>query len=521
MRVMAQVAMVMNLDKCIGCHTCSVTCKQAWTNRSGLEYAWFNNVETRPGQGYPRGYEDQEKWHGGWRLDRRGNLELAGGGRVHKLLTIFANPTMPTIDDYYEPWTYDYSTLTDAPLQEHTPVARPKSLISGEDMTVSWSANWDDDLGGAPEHGGKDVLLRGIEQKVRFEFERTFMFYLPRICEHCLNPSCVASCPSGAMYKRSEDGIVLVDQDRCRGWRMCVSGCPYKKVYFNHRTGKAEKCTFCFPRIELGMPTVCAETCPGRLRYIGLMLYDADAVRAAASTVDEHELYEAQRSVFLDPFDPSVIAEAERAGIPRDWIEAAQRSPVYALINTYRLALPLHPEYRTLPMVWYIPPLSPVVDVVRDTGYDAEERGNLFAAIDALRIPVEYLAKLFTAGEVAPVQAVLRRLAAMRSYLRDVNLGGQPDESIPASVGMTGAQLRDMYRLLALAKYAERYVIPSAHTEQAHSLDALATGCSLAYEGGPGMTEPGPGRPGVIKPRTGRPGTNGSRIGRPGPGGGA
>ena len=128
---------------------------------------------------------------------------------------------------------------------------------------------------------------------------------------------------------------------------------------------------------------------------------------------------------------------------------------------------------------------------------------------------------LFTAGEVAPVQAVLRRLAAMRSYLRDVNLGGQPDESIPASVGMTGAQLRDMYRLLALAKYAERYVIPSAHTEQAHSLDALATGCSLAYEGGPGMTEPGPGRPGVIKPRTGRPGTNGSRIGRPGPGGGA
>ncbi len=78
------------------------------------------------------------------------------------------------------------------------------------------------------------------------------MFYLPRICEHCLNPSCAASCPSGAIYKRAEDGIVLVDQDRCRGWRMCVTGCPYKKIYFNHRTGKAEKCTFCFPRIEVG-----------------------------------------------------------------------------------------------------------------------------------------------------------------------------------------------------------------------------------------------------------------------------
>ena len=54
MKVMAQMAMVMNLDKCIGCHTCSVTCKQAWTNRTGVEYVWFNNVETRPGQGYPR-----------------------------------------------------------------------------------------------------------------------------------------------------------------------------------------------------------------------------------------------------------------------------------------------------------------------------------------------------------------------------------------------------------------------------------------------------------------------------------
>ncbi|BCI91207.1 hypothetical protein NIIDMKKI_64130 [Mycobacterium kansasii] len=64
MKVMAQLAMVMNLDKCIGCHTCSVTCKQAWTNRSGTEYVWFNNVETRPGQGYPRTYEDQTRWRG-------------------------------------------------------------------------------------------------------------------------------------------------------------------------------------------------------------------------------------------------------------------------------------------------------------------------------------------------------------------------------------------------------------------------------------------------------------------------
>jgi nitrate reductase beta subunit len=371
-------------------------------------------------------------------------------------------------------------------------VARPKSLISGQDMKISWSANWDDDLGGSPDHGDKDVLLKDIADKVRFEFEQTFMFYLPRICEHCLNPSCAASCPSGAIYKRAEDGIVLVDQDRCRGWRQCVTGCPYKKVYFNHRTGKAEKCTFCFPRVEVGIPTVCSETCVGRLRYIGLMLYDADKVLEAAATADEQGLYEAQREVFLDPHDPDVVREAERVGIPRDWVEAAQRSPVYALINTYRVALPLHPEYRTMPMVWYIPPLSPVVDVVRDTGHDAEDRGNLFAAIEALRIPVEYLAELFTAGDPEPVDRVLRRLAAMRSYMRDINLGRDPDESIATAVGMTGEQVYDMYRLLAIAKYDERYVIPPAHAEQAHGLEELATECSLDYEGGPGMGGSGP-----------------------------
>ena len=113
MRVMSQMAMVMNLDKCIGCHTCSVTCKQAWTNRSGVEYVWFNNVETRPGQGYPRTYQDQERWKGGWSLNKRGRLTLRAGGRVRKLLTIFSSPTMPSIDDYYEPWTYDYETLID------------------------------------------------------------------------------------------------------------------------------------------------------------------------------------------------------------------------------------------------------------------------------------------------------------------------------------------------------------------------------------------------------------------------
>ncbi|MFC9293860.1 nitrate reductase subunit beta [Streptomyces sp. NPDC057011] len=497
-RVMAQVAMVMNLDKCIGCHTCSVTCKQTWTNRQGMEYVWFNNVETRPGQGYPRRWSDQQRFRGGWELNRRGRLKLRQGSRLFKMASIFANPVLPEIKDYYEPWTYDYKNLTDAPLGEDYPVAEPRSLLSGKPMKIEWSANWDDNLGGAAEHGPDDPVVARIRdqvgEKIRFEFEQTFMFYLPRICEHCLNPACVAACPSGALYKRAEDGIVLVDQDQCRGWRQCVTACPYKKIYFNHKTGKAEKCTFCYPRIEVGLPTVCSETCVGRLRYLGVMLYDADKVTAAASTPDDHGLYQAQLGVFLDPEDPEVRRAAERDGIPHDWYEAARRSPVHALISTYKVALPLHPEFRTLPMVWYIPPLSPVVEAVTRSGHDGEDAGNLFGAIDALRIPLEYLAELFTAGDTAPVRASLDKLAAMRSHMRDHNLGRTPSGEAAEAVGLTAAELEEMYRLLALAKYDERYVIPTAAIGQARALEeaALAEGCSLDYDGGPGMGASGP-----------------------------
>jgi len=472
----------MNLDKCIGCHTCSVTCKQTWTNRTGTEYIWFNNVETKPGQGYPRRYEDQEHFKGGWTLNRRGRLKLKAGGRIKKLATIFYNPELPSIDDYYEPWTYDYERLTTAPLSDSMPSARPKSQLTGKNMRPVWGPNWDDDLAGAPESAPADPDFAGLAETLGLDFEKVFMFYLPRICEHCLNPSCVASCPSGAMYKREEDGIVLVDQDRCRGWRFCVTGCPYKKVYFNHRTGKAEKCTLCYPRIEAGMPTICSETCVGRLRYLGLVLYDADAVQAAASVTDEKDLYESQLSVFLDPHDPAVIAEAERQGIAHDWIQAAQHSPVYELAVKQKVALPLHPEYRTMPMVWYIPPLSPVTDVVDAAGYDDADPDKVFAAIEDLRIPLRYLANLFTAGDVEAVQHVLRRLAVMRAHMRAVQLGDEPDPALADSVGMHPHDVEDLYRLLAIAKYDDRYVVPKSHQEDAGRL--MNQHCSLSYPGG-------------------------------------
>ena len=99
MKVQAQICMVINLDKCIGCHTCSVTCKNVWTSRKGMEYAWFNNVETKPGIGYPKKWEDQEKWQGGWEV-KDGKAVLRHGNRPTILGKLFSSPRQPEVKDY-------------------------------------------------------------------------------------------------------------------------------------------------------------------------------------------------------------------------------------------------------------------------------------------------------------------------------------------------------------------------------------------------------------------------------------
>ena len=483
MKIRAQIGMVLNLDKCIGCHTCSVTCKNVWTSRDGVEYAWFNNVETKPGIGYPKEWENQNKWNGGWVRRADGKLEPRQGGKLKILANIFANPNLPAIDEYYEPFTYDYEHLQNAPRMQTPPTARPVSVLTGKKMDkIEWGPNWEDDLGGEFAQRAKDALFEGIQKEMYSTFENTFMMYLPRLCEHCLNPTCVASCPSGSIYKREDDGIVLIDQDKCRGWRMCISGCPYKKIYYNWTSGKAEKCIFCYPRIEAGMPTVCSETCVGRIRYLGVLLYDADRIHEVASTPSEQDLYQKQLEIFLDPNDPKVIEQALKDGVPLSVIEAAQKSPVYKLAVDWQLALPLHPEYRTLPMVWYVPPLSPIQSYA-DAGGLPQSDGVL-PAVESLRIPVQYLANMLSAGDTGPVLRALKRMMAMRHYKRSQTVEGVTDTRAIEEVGLTEAQVEEMYRYLAIANYEDRFVIPTSHREMARDAFPEKNGCGFTFGDG-------------------------------------
>jgi nitrate reductase beta subunit len=212
-------------------------------------------------------------------------------------------------------------------------------------------------------------------------------------------------------------------------------------------------------------------------------------VLAAASVKDEKDLLDAQRGVFLDPHDPAVQQAARDAGMPQEWVDAAMSSPVWRLISEYKIALPLHPEYRTLPMVWYVPPLSPVLDATGNAGRDDTDADHVFHTIRELRIPVEYLAELFSAGDADVVAGVLMRLAAMRQYMRARTLDGTVADDLLTAVGMTGEQMEAMYRLLAIAKYDERYVIPKAYSKDAAALEehAATAACSLDGPGGPGM----------------------------------
>jgi nitrate reductase beta subunit len=470
MNIRAQVSMVFNLDKCIGCHTCSIACKNLWTARRGTEYMWWNNVETKPGTGYPTLWEDQEKHRGGWVRGKGSPPKLRLQGKAETLANIFFNPRLPTINDYYEPWTYRYEDLFTAPAGDDLPVAVPISEITGKRIDIEAGPNWDDDLGGSAIYAANDPNNKTLSEEERrqiFELERMVFFHLPRICNHCLNPGCVGACPAGAIYKRGEDGIVLVSQDKCRAWRMCISGCPYKKVYYNWTTGKSEKCILCYPRQETGQAPACFHSCVGRIRYLGILLYDADRISEIAALAD-NELVEGQRNLILDPFDKEVIRKAKEDGINDQTIIAAQNSPVYKYVKKWKLALPLHPEFRTLPMLFYVPSLLPVMAT---EGKDLYELGEeFFSNPESLRISNRYLASLFTSGDEEAIISVNKKLLAVRMYRRSQTVGDVGKEQCVRMLDEAGTnpeEVEEIYQMISLATFEGRFVIPPFMREMA------------------------------------------------------
>lgn len=485
MRIKQQMAMVFNLDKCLGCNTCTLACKNVWTNREGAEYMFWNNVETKPGMGYPRSWEDQQKYRGGWERRPAGDgPKLRVGSRFWTMMNLFYNPVMPQMEEYYGkgPFTFTYEDLhSGKPTRFSQPVARPKSQITGEeDISIDYAVNWEDNGAGATPggSGGQDVNLAGMsaaERNALLKFRDAFIMYLPRICNHCLNPACVAACPSGAAYKREEDGVVLIDQHRCRAWRYCISACPYKKPYYNWRTGKMEKCLLCYPRLETGQPPACFQACPGRIRYLGPLLYDLDRV-AAAANVPDNQLVEAQREIILDPRDPAVAAAAREAGISDAWLDACRRSPVLRMVKDWKIALPLHPEFRTLPSLFYVPPESPVRTAAGDGHLDMVDGAGVLPDLDQFRIPIRFLTGLFGAGNEDVVRVALLRQIAVRAFRRSERVERVPDTAVLDAVGLTVEDARAMHRLLALAHYHERFVIPTTRRERTANAPYLERG---------------------------------------------
>ncbi len=259
-----QFAMVFDTNKCIACQTCTVACKTTWTPGRGQEYMYWNNVETKPYGYYPLGWDVNI-------LEKLGVQDQSKPVYAGKTLFEAAPPGEPVLG--YLPDDADY--------------ANPNV---GED----------DSTGLMPQ--GAYLTMPHMQ----------WMFYLARICNHCTYAACLGSCPRQVIYKRPEDGIVLIDQTRCRGYRECVKGCPYKKVYFNPITRVSEKCIGCYPAVEGGRQSQCTVTCIGKIRLNGFI--------TTPDRADEH-------------------------------------NPMDYLVHVAKVALPLYPQFGLEPNVYYIPPI--------------------------------------------------------------------------------------------------------------------------------------------------------------------
>jgi nitrate reductase beta subunit len=299
-----QFAFVFNPNRCIGCQTCTMACKSTWTFSKGQELMWWNNVETKPYGGYPQHWDA-------------------------KLLAMLeeANPGGQTWDAANrEPEKKPYGKFNGQTIFE---AAQKKPGPDGHQQALGYLPT--DQEWRAPNihedtpTGKVFTKANHYQADARLPEHKVWFFHLARICNHCTYPGCLASCPRNAIYKRPEDGIVLIDQSRCRGYRKCVEGCPYKKAMYRPTTGTSEKCIGCFPRIEgkdpaispTGAPaeTRCMTACVGKIRLQGLVRIDEQGAWAK---------------------DP--------------------KNPLYYLIRERKIALPLYPQFGTEPNGFYIPP---------------------------------------------------------------------------------------------------------------------------------------------------------------------
>ena len=294
-----QFAFVFNLNRCIGCQTCTMACKSTWTFSKGQEFMWWNNVETKPYGGYPQ-------W---WDVKILKMVEEAGG----------APQTWNTSQkDEQKPYgVYEGKTIFEAAEQHIGP--EPQRVLGYLPTDEEWRApNLYEDSSTGYEGGKLGLSKEGAS----LPEHKTWFFYLARICNHCAYPGCLAACPRQAIYKRPEDGIVLIDQQRCRGYRKCVEACPYKKAMYRSSTRVSEKCIGCYPRIEgkdpetggRPMETRCMAACIGQIRLQGL--------------------------VKMNPGG--------------SWTEDRD-NPLYYLVKVAKVALPLYPQFGTAPNGFYMP----------------------------------------------------------------------------------------------------------------------------------------------------------------------
>jgi nitrate reductase beta subunit len=213
----------------------------------------------------------------------------------------------------------------------------------------------------------------------------------------------------------------------------------------------------------------------GRIRSVGVLLYDADRIEDTAKE-PEDGLVEAMREIVLDPNDPKVIDAARKNGVDDNWLAAAKESPAYNLFKKWRIAMPHHPEYRTLPMNFYVPPLSPILHMSKgDEGgtYDPESM-EFFNDVDKMRIPLKYLANLMSAGNESVVLESLKKQMALRMHIRQKRVGdvGEPKvKSALDGAGLSAQDADEIYTLVSLATFKERFVIPETHRESKTTLD--------------------------------------------------